>query len=243
MRLEGEIAVVSGAAGGIGEAICRLFAAEGARVAAMDLRPPLSGDLRISCDLADNAGVEAAGQRVRKELGDATIVVHAGATTEFAATLDSSPAAFARVHDVNVGGALRLAQAFAPAMRTAGRGGFVFISSINGSIATPGLAAYAASKGALNTFMKTLALELAPDGVRANCIAPASVDTPLLRASFARLPDPEAALAANVLRHPLGRLGTAEDVARLALFLASDEASWITGVIVPIDGGASLTRR
>lgn len=241
--LAGEVAVVTGAAGGIGGAICRLFAAEGARVAALDLVEAPVGDLRLQCDLARDEAVGSAAERVTEVLGPATIVVHAGAATEHAATLESSPAAFAHIYDVNVGGAVRLVQAFAPAMRAARRGAFVFVSSINARMGAPGLAAYAASKGGLETFMKTFALEVAPDNVRANCVAPASIDTAMLRDSFDRQPDPAAARAANVRRHPLGRLGTPEDVAALTLFLASGEASWITGGVFPIDGGAGLTRR
>lgn len=243
MRLQDEIAVVTGAAGGIGAAIVALFQKEGAKVAALDLSAPAIGDIALACDLGDDASTTRACAQVREQLGAPTVVVHAAATTEFAETLASSPAAFLKVYDVNVGGALRLTQAFAPEMRTRGHGAFVFVSSINGRTGAPGLAAYAASKGGLDTFMKTFALEVAADGVRANCIAPASIDTPMLRASFASKPDPEAALAANVLRHPLGRLGTPEDVALMTLFLASREAAWVTGGIFPVDGGAGLTRR
>ncbi len=243
MRLDGEIALVTGASGGIGQAICTRFAAAGARVAALDLGASAIGDVALACDLSNDNAVADAAQRVRAELGDPTIVVHAAATTEFAATFASSPEAFLRVYDVNVGGALRLVQAFGPAMQARGRGNFVFVSSINARMGAPGLAAYAASKGGLETFLKTFALEVAGDGIRVNGIAPASVDTPMLRASFARQPDPDAALAANVLRHPLGRLGTAEDVSDAALFLASDASSWITGTVLAIDGGAGVTRR
>lgn len=243
MRLDGHIALVTGAAGGIGEAVCRRLAAAGAKVAALDLAAPEIGDQAIACDLSDDSSVAVAAEAVRRGLGDPDIVVHAAATTEFAGTLDSSPAAFLRVYDVNVGGALRLAQAFAPAMRAKGRGSFIFVSSINARMGAPGLAAYAASKGGLETFLKTFALEVAGDGIRVNGIAPASVDTPMLRASFDRTADPEAARAANVLRHPLGRLGTPEDVADSVLFLSSDAAGWITGTVLAIDGGAGITRR
>lgn len=242
-RLSGEIAVISGAAGGIGAAACRLFAAQGARVAALDLTVPAEGDLRLACDLADDASVAAAAERVRAELGVPTIVVHAAAIIEHADTLSSSPAAFLRLYDVNVCGGLRLVQAFAPSMRAARRGSFAFVSSINASRGTPGLAAYAASKGGLETFLRTLALELAPDNIRVNGVAPASIDTPMLRLSFDRAPDPDAARAANTLRHPLGRLGEAEDVANMLLFLVSDEASWVTGQVFAVDGGALITRR
>ena len=91
--------------------------------------------------------------------------------------------------------------------------------------------------------MQTAALELAPDNIRINAIAPASIDTPLLRASFERTEDPDQARVRNIARHPLGRLGSADEVAELALFLVSDRARWITGSIYPIDGGAGVTRR
>jgi 2-keto-3-deoxy-L-fuconate dehydrogenase len=117
------------------------------------------------------------------------------------------------------------------------------MSSINADFATPTLAAYATTKAAVNNLVQTAALELAPDKIRINAIAPSSIDTPLLRASFARTPDPAAALAKNAERHPLGRIGTAEEVADLALFLASDRARWITGSVYAIDGGAGVTRR
>lgn len=243
MRLDGEIALVTGAAGGIGEAACRRFAAAGAQVIALDLERPGVGDHAIACDLSSDTSVELAAADARDAIGDPAIVVHAAATTEFASTLNSSPAAFSRVYNVNVGGALRLVQAFAPAMQARRKGVFTFVSSINARMGAPGLAAYAASKGGLETFLKTLALEVAADGIRVNGLAPASVDTPMLRASFARAEDPEAALAANVLRHPLGRLGTAADVAESLLFLCSDASGWMTGTVLALDGGAGVTRR
>src|SRR5262249_3882084 len=101
---------------------------------------------------------------------------------------------------------------------------------------------YAASKGALVTLAKTMALELADRGVRVNCICPASVDTPMLQFAFARQPDAAEARQRNIRRHPLGRLGTPADVANMALFLASDESSWVTGGIHVIDGGALINR-
>lgn len=242
-RMDGTVAVVSGAAGGIGAATAALLRAEGARVAGLDLTAGDAAELDLACDLTDDAALRDAAIAIERALGPVTVVVHAAAVSEHATTLASSPAAFARIHDVNVGGAVRLVQTFAPAMIAARRGAFVFVSSINGRFGAPGLSAYAASKGALDTLTRTLALELAEHGVRVNAVSPASIDTPLLRSSFERLPDPDEARRRNVARHPLGRLGAPEDVARLILFLASGEAGWITGANYAVDGGAGVARR
>lgn len=243
LRLEGHVAVVTGAAGGIGGAIVRRFKAEGCTTVALDRAVAADGDLVIECDLGSDASVDAAAETIAQAGLEPSIVIHAAALGAREATLTTSSEFLARTMDVNVGGALRLARAFAPGMKARTRGAFLFVSSINSTFATPGLAAYAASKAALDSLARTLALELAEARVRVNTIRPASIDTPLLRAGFEAQPDPVAARAANIARHPLGRLGTAEDVAALALFLCSDEASWITGVDYLIDGGAGITRR
>jgi 2-keto-3-deoxy-L-fuconate dehydrogenase len=236
--------VVTGGASGIGQACVKRFVAEGAMVASLDRdEHQIEGACCLRGDLASDADVAYAAALIRGRLGAPDVVAHCAATTAFATTVETEPADVDRVFQVNVGGAFRLAREFAPAMREAKRGAFVIVSSITGIVGAPGLAAYAASKGALITWARTLALELAPDNVRVNCVCPASVDTPLLRASFERTADPARARALNIKRHPLGRLGTPEDVASLILFLASEEASWITGGTYVIDGGASLARR
>jgi NAD(P)-dependent dehydrogenase (short-subunit alcohol dehydrogenase family) len=242
-RLRGATTVVTGAAGGVGAAICRRFKEEGAKVAALDIRESTSGDANIVCDVGNDASVASAASRVRSAIGEPRIVVHAAAISEPAETLRSSSVSFALIYNINVIGAVRLVQAFAPTMQAPDNPAFLFISSINGQMGAPGLSAYASSKGALDALTKTLALELAPSGIRVNAIAPASVDTSLLRSKFDSQPDPAGARAANVSRHPLGRLGTPEDVANLAVFLVSAEASWITGSIYSLDGGAHLARR
>lgn len=242
-RLQGHTAVVTGAAGGIGGAIARRFAQEGCQVATLDLVEPSDGDLKLICDLGDDKSVRSAAEAIASANLQPTIVVHAAAIGGRGTTLETDSALLSRMMDVNVGGAFRLAGVFAPGMQARRRGAFLFISSINSTFATPGLAAYAASKAALDSVTKTLALELAGDNVRVNAIRPASIDTPLLRRGFESCPDPEAARTANIARHPLGRLGTPNDVAALALFLCSDEASWVTGADYLIDGGASITRR
>lgn len=240
--LSGHVALVTGAASGIGAAIVTRFQAEGARVAGLDIAAGAAGDCSLTADVRSGAALEQALAEAAGKLGAPDIVVHAAAASFAGGVFDTDPATFLDLYDVNVVGAVRLLQLCVPAMRARG-GSVILFSSINADFATPSLAAYAATKAAVNNLVQTAALELAPDNIRVNAIAPASIDTPLLRASFARSPDPEQAVVKNIARHPLGRLGTAEEVAELAVFLASDRTRWITGSVYAIDGGAGVTRR
>jgi NAD(P)-dependent dehydrogenase (short-subunit alcohol dehydrogenase family) len=241
-QLSGRVALVTGAASGIGAAIVSRFQAEGARVAGLDIETGAASHHDMVCDLRSGAALGKAMAEMTAALGPPDIVVHAAAASFPGGVFDTDPATFLDLYDVNVVGAVRLLQLCVPAMRPRG-GSVVVLSSINAGFATPSLAAYAATKAALNNLVQTAALELAPHDIRINAIAPASIDTPLLRASFERSADPEQARIQNIARHPLGRLGTAEEVAELALFLASDRARWITGSIYRIDGGAGVARR
>jgi NAD(P)-dependent dehydrogenase (short-subunit alcohol dehydrogenase family) len=241
--LSGHVVLVTGAASGIGAAIVARFQAAGARVAGLDINSGAASDLNLIADLRSRTAVEGAWAEMSRVLGTVDILVHAGAASVPGGLCETEPEMFLDLYDVNVVGAVRLLQLCVPGMRARGGGSVVMLSSINADFGTPSLAAYAATKAALNNLVQAAALELAPDNIRVNAIAPASIDTPMLRASFARDPEPDAARARNVARHPLGRLGNAQEVAELALFLASDRAAWITGSIYPIDGGASVTRR
>lgn len=255
MRLAGKVAVVTGAGLGIGQACALRFAREGARVVVADLdeaaaHATTSAIARaggtacaVGSDVARDQDVAALMQQTVRAFGPPTVLVNNAATSGFGTLADTPAAELDRVLGVNVRSVWACAHAAIPLMRDVGGGAIVNMASITGIVGAPGMAAYATSKGAIITLTRTLALEVAEQGIRVNCICPASIDTPMLQASFDRLDDPQAARARNVKRHPLGRLGTAEDVANLALFLASDEASFITGATYVIDGGALLARR
>jgi len=236
-ELKGRRALVTGAASGIGAAIVARLQAAGAVVAGLDRQASPLADCPVGAQLA------AAFAQVQSRIGMPDIFVHAAAIQRQGGCLDGDAADWADIYDVNVIGAVRCMRWCVPAMRAQGKGVVLLLSSINASFATPTLAAYAASKAALNSLAKTAALEFAAEGVRVNAIAPASVDTPLLRASFGDGEAGEQALVRNAQRHPIARLGMAEEVAELTLFLVSDRSSWITGAIHNIDGGASVTRR
>jgi NAD(P)-dependent dehydrogenase (short-subunit alcohol dehydrogenase family) len=255
MRLAAKVAVVTGGGSGIGRAAALRFAHEGARVivadrdgvaaeaAATEIRRGGGTAIGVAADAAGEEDVARLIERTRHEFGAPTVLLNNAATTSFGTLVESPAAELDRVLGVNVRSAWVCARAVIPVMRDAGGGAIVNMASITGIIGAPGMAAYSTSKGAIITLTRTLALEEAEHRIRVNCICPASIDTPMLQASFDRLPDPGAARARNVKRHPLGRFGTPEDVASLALFLASDEASFITGATYVIDGGALLARR
>ncbi|VXC61954.1 SDR family NAD(P)-dependent oxidoreductase [Massilia sp. 9I] len=239
--LKGRRALVTGAASGIGAAIAARLGQAGALVAGLDLETSPGVACPLVADLRSDAQLDRAVETMAGSIGMPDILVHAAASQPKGGCLDLDPAAWADAYDVNLIGAVRLLRRCVPHMRCAEGGAIVLLSSINAGFATPTLAAYAATKAALENLARTAALEFAPDGIRVNAIAPASIDTPMLRASYADRPD--GALEANRARHPLARFGTPGEVAELALFLVSDSAAWITGAVYPIDGGASVTRR
>jgi NAD(P)-dependent dehydrogenase (short-subunit alcohol dehydrogenase family) len=242
-KFKGRIAVVTGSQGGIGRSVVKALCDEGALVIGLDRVSSAVSTLDLTCDIGVDSDVEEAASIVKTKFGDPHFVVHAAAASDMGTAAQTHPEVYQAIYNVNVVGAVRLLRSFAPAMSARRAGSFVFISSVNASFATPGLAAYAASKAALDSLVQTAAVELGPDNVRVNSVRPASVETPLLLEGFARTEDPIAARSKNILRHPLGRLGQPTDIARLVLFLLSDEASWITGSHYSIDGGAGATRR
>jgi 2-keto-3-deoxy-L-fuconate dehydrogenase len=236
MRLPDKNAVITGAASGIGRSCAERFALEGARVFGLDLvsAPPWQ------CDVSRLGEIRVVAEQIAETAASVDVLVHCAAISVFGRTLETSEEDFERILRVNLLGAVNLVKAFDRQLQ--GGASIIFIASINGIVGAPGLSAYAASKGALITLGRTLALELAERRIRVNSVCPASVDTAMLQASFDMQSNPGEARERNIGRHPLGRLGTPEDVANLVLFLASDESSWITGGTHLVDGGALINR-
>jgi 3-oxoacyl-[acyl-carrier protein] reductase len=248
-QLDGKIAIVTGAAGGFGEGIARLFAAEGARVllADLDLAKARIVAAEIGpaarahrCDVADGASVHAAVKACVDAFGAPDIVVNnAGTTHRSQPMLDVDEATFDRIFAVNVKSIYYMAQAVIPLMRQRKQGVIINIGSTAGMRPRPGLTWYNATKGAVNLLSKSMAAELGPDNIRVNAVCPVMGATGLIE-QFLGAPNTPENRARVIAGIPLGRLSTAEDVANATLYLASDAAKFITGVELPVDGGRTI---
>ncbi len=248
-ELEGRIAIVTGAASGFGAGIARRYAAAGARVVVADLNAEgarevaasLGGSgLAVHCDVADGASVRAAVAACVQAFGAPDIVVNnAGWTHRNRPMLEVGEAEFDRVFAVNVKSIYHMTQAVVPSMIERRSGVIINIGSTAGIRPRPGLTWYNASKGAVNLMSKSMAVELAPHGIRVNAVCPVMGATGLLE-SFMGIPDTPENRARFVATIPLGRLSTAEDIAEAALWLASDAARFVTGIELPVDGGRTI---
>lgn len=245
MRLNGKTALVTGAASGFGKGIAETFAREGARVAVLDVNGGAAREvagglgaahLALTCDVSKAAQVEEAVGATIRAFGSLDIVVNnAGVTHPNQPMLEVSEAEFERVFAVNVKSIFLMAKAVVPHFRARGGGVILNIGSTAGVRPRPGLVWYNASKGAVNLGSKAMAIELAPDKIRVNALAPVAGDTPLLATFMGEdTPEKRAAFRATI---PLGRLALPSDIANAALYLCSDEAEFITGVVLEVDGG------
>lgn len=248
-RLAGKVAIVTGAGGGFGEEIARRFAAEGARVAVVDLRGDAAERvaasigaqaIAIAADVSREADVVRSLAATADAFGTPHILVNnAGTTHRNQPLLDVTEAEFDRVFAVNVKSIFHYVRAVVPPMRAAGGGVIINIGSTAGIRPRPGLTWYNASKGAVNLMSKSLAVELAPSNIRVNAICPVIGATGLLE-SFMGQPDTPENRARFIATIPLGRLSESADIAAAAVFLASDEAAFITGIEMPVDGGRTV---
>ncbi len=225
MRFSGRHMVVTGAASGLGLAIAKAAQAEGARITALDVGPaPFAG--AQPCDVADEGQVRAA----LEGLDRIDAVVNCAGIPLRTSVTDTDMADYDRLMAVNLRGSFIVAKHAIAKMRAHG-GAILHLSSVVGTTGTRGRAAYSASKGAIIALTRNMALDYAGDNIRVNCLCPGFVETPLLAALP---PERKARLAAA---HPLGRLGTVEDVVPMALLLLSDDGKWITGQAIGVDGG------
>jgi len=252
-RLAGKAALITGGAGGIGVATARRFLDEGARVALLDRERAAveaaassigEGILAVAADITDEAAVAAAVERVAAALGRLDILVNNAAARAYQPLADADAASWDAILKVNIVGSNTVLRAALPHLRSAGRGAVVSVSSAFALIGRRGMGQYDASKAALVAMTRVLAAEAAARGVRVNGVCPGSILTPYPRGRAAARGMSEAELAATGMAPCLlGRWGTPEEVANPILWLASDEASFITGAVLAVDGGltGSLT--
>ena len=231
-------ALVTGAAGGIGAAICERLRTDGFLVVALDRLPAPAADVSVEVDLADLEALAEVGRRLCDE-HPVGAVVHNAAVQHLGAVGELSPELWLETFRVNVVAADILVGAARARLESA-RGSVVVVGSVHGRATTPGITAYATTKAGLEGWVRAAALDLAP-GIRVNAVVPGAIDTPKLREGFARWgADAETRMAVLEERTPLARVGDPGEVASAVSFLVSDQASFITGASLALDGGATV---
>jgi NAD(P)-dependent dehydrogenase (short-subunit alcohol dehydrogenase family) len=249
MRLRDQCAIVTGAASGIGAAIARRLAREGAAIHAVDIDAAgverVAAEIRATGggarahpgDAADAAVAASVAAAARAERGRIDVVVTAAAVSFGKPLGETSEADWDATFAVNARGTFLWFKAALPAMIERGSGSLIAVASQLAFAGARNTAAYAASKGAVISLVRSVAVDYAERGIRANAICPGATETPMLARAFARVPEPAAARERSRRRHAMGRFGTPEEIAEAALFLASGDSSFITGVALPVDGG------
>jgi len=247
MRLKDRIALVTGGGRGIGRGIVKAFAAEGAKVAIVyrgsqgpaeelvnEIKAMGGAAVAFQADVADHGSVTACVAKVEKELGPIDILVNNAGVIEDDLFVRLEPERWNKVLQTNLGGTYNFCQAIAYSMMKRRSGRIINISSVAASHVNPGQTNCAASKGAINSFTRALAVELASRGVTVNAIAPGFIETDMSAAVRNK--------AGDIIKKmiPMRRLGTPEDIAKVAVFLASDESGYLTGQVITVDGGLSL---
>jgi len=250
-RLEGKVALITGGGTGIGRAISLAFAREGAKLAVAGRRKEKLNEtiremekqggqgLAIVCDVAKAKDAAHAVRETAKHFGRLNVLVN-NAGVLHASTIEGiAEEDWDRLMTINLKGPFLMCRAALPEFRKAGGGAIINVGSVLGLVAMKDRAAYCASKGGVTLLTKAMALDHAHENVRSNCICPSIVETELVQGLFAASEEGKALRKARIGQIPIGRMGRPEDVAELAVFLASDESSWLTGAAIPLDGGLS----
>lgn len=250
-RLEGKVALITGGGTGIGRAIALAFAREGAKLAVAgrrkekltetirELEKQGGQGLAIVCDVAKAKDAAHAVRETVKNFGRLNVLVN-NAGVLHASTIEGiSEAEWDRLMTINLKGPFLMCRAALPEFRKSGGGAIINVGSVLGLVAMKDRAAYCASKGGVTLLTKAMALDHAHENVRSNCICPSIVETELVQGLFSASEEGKALRKARIGQIPIGRMGRPEDVAELAVFLASDESSWLTGAAIPLDGGLS----
>lgn len=248
-RLAGKVAIVTGGGTGIGRAIALALAAEGAKIAVLGRREEklletateihsLKGDaICIGVDVTRSADAKEAVLRVEREFGKLDILINNAGALSVSTIETISEDDWDHIITTNLKGPFLMSRAALPALRRAGGGSIINIGSVLGLVAVKDRAAYCASKGGVTLLTKAMALDHAHEQIRVNCICPSVVETDLIRDLFAASEQGRQAKQARIATIPMNRFGQPQDVAGLAVFLASDESSWMTGTAIPLDGG------
>lgn len=252
MRLDGKVSIITGAAAGIGEASARLFARKGARLVLVDrAAEPLAAlaaeleaqstvVLRVEGDVTDASLCRSVVCRTMAEFGRIDILCNNAGIVLGGTIIDCSEEDWQQSMDTNLKSMYLLCREVVPVMRRQGTGSIINMGALSGPTGVPNRFAYSVSKAGVIGLTKSLAMDFAKEGIRVNCVCPATIDTPSLRQRIASAPDPEEARRAFIARQPMGRLGTADEIAAMALFLASDDCPFLTGQAIWVDGGMKL---
>jgi 2-hydroxycyclohexanecarboxyl-CoA dehydrogenase len=251
-RFEGRTVVVTGGGGGIGGATCRRFAQEGARVAALDLNPEAAEKVAaliradggqaqaLRCDITDRASVDAAVRAVQDQLGPIDVLVNNAGWDVFRPFTKTEPAQWDTLIAINLTGALHMHHAVLPGMAARKAGRIVNIASDAARVGSSGEAVYAACKGGLVAFSKTIAREHARHGITVNVVCPGPTDTALFADYKEGAGNPEKLMDAFTRSIPLGRIGQPGDLPGAILFFASDDAAYVTGQVLSVSGGLTM---
>lgn len=249
MKFKDKVVIVTGGGSGIGRATALAFAREGARVVIVDAdgkaAAAVAGELQAAgvqamargSDVAAPGSAEADAAAILAAWGRIDVLVTAAGRSSGGTVTTTDPRDWTEVFRVNVDGTWLWARAVIPAMQKAKGGAIVLVASQLALAGGRGNSAYIASKGAICALTRTMALDYVDDGIRVNAVAPGATETPMLARAFARNADPEAARKRSAARHAMGRLGKPEEIAAGIAFLASDDAAFITGHVLPVEGG------